>query len=249
MFYIFIISCVVRAEVSVSCLCHIVEFKIVFHVQEKVKEFVLILLDLSSLKLLNPLLCSVSMLKCAGFLVPHRALPQVTDSGTLTRYGWYQENKIRVRTKTSIGPDGLHVMSGTPTATEESYGKLPGYNFPMESKHGFRSRAYLNEEMVQRIARSTKVYIHKPKFRIGTWSIRSLYQAGKMANIIQEMKRLQIDILACSEIHWHGNAESHTNNHQIYYIGNDSVESDVEDSELYEIWRKLQIKIKRMKLP
>lgn len=53
----------------------------------------------------------------------------------------------------------------------------------------------LNGERVLRIPRSSSdvLKIHKEK-RIGTWNVQSMYQPGKAANIVKEMKRLQIDI-------------------------------------------------------
>ena len=40
--------------------------------------------------------------------------------------------------------------------------------------------------------------------RIATWNIRSMYQSGKMDNIIMEMKRLNIDIMGVCEVRWTG---------------------------------------------
>lgn len=39
-------------------------------------------------------------------------------------------------------------------------------------------------------------------FNTGTWNVRGLLEPGKMANVIQEMERMQIDILGLSETHW-----------------------------------------------
>ena len=40
--------------------------------------------------------------------------------------------------------------------------------------------------------------------RIATWNIRSMYQSGKMDNIIMEMKRLNISIMGVCEVWWIG---------------------------------------------
>ena len=40
--------------------------------------------------------------------------------------------------------------------------------------------------------------------RIATWNIRSMYQSGKMDNIIMEMKRLNISIMGVCEVRWTG---------------------------------------------
>ena len=38
--------------------------------------------------------------------------------------------------------------------------------------------------------------------RIGTWSIRTLYQAGMPANVLKEMKRMKLHILGICESRW-----------------------------------------------
>ena len=39
-------------------------------------------------------------------------------------------------------------------------------------------------------------------WEISTWNVRSLYQAGKLANIAKEMIRMNIDVLGVSETFW-----------------------------------------------
>ena len=41
-------------------------------------------------------------------------------------------------------------------------------------------------------------------YRIGTWNVRSLYQAGKIANTIKEISRMKVDILGVVETFWKG---------------------------------------------
>ena len=38
--------------------------------------------------------------------------------------------------------------------------------------------------------------------KIATWNVRTLYQAGKLDNCLQEMSRLNIDILGVAETRW-----------------------------------------------
>ena len=78
----------------------------------------------------------------------------------------------------------------------------------------------LNGERVLRIPRSANNVPNLKK--IGTWNIRSMYQSGKAANIIQEMKRLNIDILGCSEVRWPNSGKTIMDEYHIYYSGDDT---------------------------
>lgn len=55
---------------------------------------------------------------------------------------------------------------------------------------------------------------------IGTWNMRSLFEAGKLANLIQEMKKLDIDILGVAETWWPGAGVCNTRGGAFYYSGN-----------------------------
>ena len=43
---------------------------------------------------------------------------------------------------------------------------------------------------------------HGQPLKIATWNVRTLYQAGKLDNCLQEMSRLNIDILGVAETRW-----------------------------------------------
>ncbi|XP_060523267.1 craniofacial development protein 2-like [Cylas formicarius] len=78
----------------------------------------------------------------------------------------------------------------------------------------------LSGERVRRIPRFSNdvLRINKEK-RIGTWNVQSMYQAGKAANIVKEVKRLQIDILGCSETRWPDSGHCTIDEHHIYFSG------------------------------
>ena len=56
------------------------------------------------------------------------------------------------------------------------------------------------------------------QYCIGTWNFRSMNQ-GKLEVVKQEMARVNIDILGISELKWNGMSEFNSDDHYIYYYG------------------------------
>ena len=67
----------------------------------------------------------------------------------------------------------------------------------------------------------SKVQCCKEQHRIGTWNVRSMNQ-GKLEVVKQEMARVNIDILGISELKWTGMGEFNSDDHYIYYCGQES---------------------------
>ena len=61
----------------------------------------------------------------------------------------------------------------------------------------------------------------KEEYCIGTWNVMSLNQ-GKLEVVNQEMARVNIDILGISELKWTGMGEFNSDDHYIYYCGQES---------------------------
>ena len=57
---------------------------------------------------------------------------------------------------------------------------------------------------------------------MGTWTVRSMNQ-GKLEVVKQEMARVNGDILGISELKWTGLAEFNSDDHYIYYCGQESL--------------------------
>ena len=57
---------------------------------------------------------------------------------------------------------------------------------------------------------------------MGTWNVRSMNQ-GKLEVVKQEMARVNVDILGISELKWTGMSEFNSDDHYIYYCGQESV--------------------------
>ena len=68
----------------------------------------------------------------------------------------------------------------------------------------------------------SKVQCWKEQYCIGTWNIRSMNQ-GKLEVVKQEMARVNINILGISEIKWSGMGEFNSDDHYIYYSGQESL--------------------------
>ena len=62
----------------------------------------------------------------------------------------------------------------------------------------------------------------KEQYCIGTWNVRSMNQ-GKLEVVKQEMTRVNIDILGISEVRWTGMGEFNSDDHYIYYCGQESL--------------------------
>src|ERR1043165_7305701 len=48
----------------------------------------------------------------------------------------------------------------------------------------------------------TEAEIKKERLNIGTWNIRTMARPGKLANVIGEMRRAELDILGLAEVRW-----------------------------------------------
>ena len=68
----------------------------------------------------------------------------------------------------------------------------------------------------------SKVQCFKEQYCIGTWNVRSMNQ-GKLKVVKQEMARVNIDILGISELKWTGMGEFNSDDHCIYYCGQESL--------------------------
>ena len=84
-----------------------------------------------------------------------------------------------------------------------------------------------NEEMEPKVKQhpvvdvtgdGSKVWCCKEQYCIGTWNVRSVNQ-GKLDVIKQEMARMNIDILGISELKWTRMGEFNSDDHYIYYRG------------------------------
>ena len=57
---------------------------------------------------------------------------------------------------------------------------------------------------------------------MGTWNVRSMNQS-KLEVVKQEMARVNINILGINELKWMGMGEFNSDEHYIYYYGQESL--------------------------
>ena len=68
----------------------------------------------------------------------------------------------------------------------------------------------------------SKIRCCKEQYCIGTWNIRSINQ-GKLEVVKQKMARVNINILGIRKLKWTGIGEFNSDDHYIYYCGQESL--------------------------
>ena len=91
-----------------------------------------------------------------------------------------------------------------------------------ETMKGY-SQSKNNHPVVDGTGDRSKVQCCKEQYCLGTWNVRSLNQ-GKLEMVKQEMARVNIDMLGISELRWTMMGEFNSDDHYIYYYGQDPLE-------------------------
>ena len=68
----------------------------------------------------------------------------------------------------------------------------------------------------------SKARCYKEHYCIGTWNVRAMKQ-GKLEVVKQEMARVNVDILGISELKWTRMGDFNSDDHYIYYCGQESL--------------------------
>ena len=68
----------------------------------------------------------------------------------------------------------------------------------------------------------SKVQCCKEQYCIGTWNV-SFMNRGELEVVKQEMARINVEILGISELKWTGVDEFNSDDHYIYYCGQESL--------------------------
>ena len=68
----------------------------------------------------------------------------------------------------------------------------------------------------------SKIRCSKEQYCLGTWNVRSMNK-GKLEVVKQEMARENVDILGISKLKWTRMGEFTSDDHYIYYCGQESL--------------------------
>ena len=111
--------------------------------------------------------------------------------------------------------DELPRSVGTQNATGDQWKNNSRKNEEMELKQK-------QHPVVDGTGDGSKVQCYKEQYCLGTWNVRSMSQ-GKLEVVKQEMARVNINILAISELKWTGMGKFNSDDHYIYYCGQESL--------------------------
>ena len=103
-------------------------------------------------------------------------------------------------------------MVGAQYATGEQWRKNSRKNEEMEPKQN---------PAVGRTGDGSKVQCYKELYCIVTWNVRSMNKGT--LEVVKQMARVNIYILGISELKWTGMGEFNSDDHYIYYCGQESL--------------------------
>ena len=84
------------------------------------------------------------------------------------------------------------------------------------------SQSKTNTQLRMGLGDRSKVQCCKEQYCMGTWNVRSLNQ-GKLEAVKQEIARVNVGILGISKLRWTGMGEFSSDDHYIYYCGQESL--------------------------
>ena len=119
------------------------------------------------------------------------------------------------RQKDRILKDELPRLVGAQNATGDQWRNNSRKNEESEPKQK-------QHPVVEVIGNRSEVQCCKEQYCMGTWNVRSMNQ-GKLEVVKQEMARVNINILGVSKLTWTGMGEFNSDDHYIYYCGQESL--------------------------
>ena len=111
--------------------------------------------------------------------------------------------------------DVLPGLVGAQYATGDQWRNNSRKNEAMEPKQ----KQYPTEDVTDD---RNKVRCCKEQYCIGTWNVRSMNQ-GKLEVVKRQMTSVNVDILGLSTLRWTGMGEFNSDDHYIYYCGQETL--------------------------
>ena len=119
------------------------------------------------------------------------------------------------RQKNRILKDELPRLIGAQYATRDQWRNNSRKNEEMEPKRK-------QHPVLDVTGDGSRVRSCKEQYCMGTWNVTSMNQ-GALEVVKQEMARVNIDILGISGLKWTGMGEFNSDDHYIYYCGQESL--------------------------
>ena len=59
-----------------------------------------------------------------------------------------------------------------------------------------------SESLREARSRNSRIFTAKQFSKVGTWNVRTLFQCGRMGQLLRQMNEYKLDILGLSEVRW-----------------------------------------------
>ena len=110
------------------------------------------------------------------------------------------------------------------------------------SKAGCPGRVRMDESRQEAQGRKSLLQL-KSKVRIGCWNVRTLYQAGKLAQLAKEMRRYKLSIIGVCESRWNTFGKVTTSSGETYLYSGNAREEDAHTHGVGMLLLKMQQKV------
>ena len=102
-------------------------------------------------------------------------------------------------------------------------GRSPGEEWRSNSRKNKETEPKQKQHLVVDVTGDgSKVQCCKEQYCLGTWNVRSMNQ-GKLEVVKKEMARVNVDILGITKLKWTEMGEFNSDDHYIYYYGQESL--------------------------
>ena len=126
---------------------------------------------------------------------------------------------LDLRTPWTVWKDkDMTLKDGLPRSVDAQYATEKSGEIALEGM----KRLSHNAQLWMWLVVKSKVHCCKEQYSIGTWNVSSMNQ-GKLEAVKQEMARVNINILGISELKWTRTGKFNSDDHYIYYCGQDSL--------------------------